>query len=408
MIAMNKPLLPALLLSCLFAFAGLSAADAAPAAKLERVVLIYRHGVRAPLPGEAAAAADADAPWPDWGAPPTQLTTHGREAVRLSGVYLRDWLLAEHLLQADACPVTTQVTVWANTDQRTIDSGEILASALAPGCGIATGHLPLHGDDPLFSAVSAGVMDFDAKQAIASIEASNGGPAALVARHAQQLQAMKAILGCDDCSFMRTPSLLAASGDGHGLVLKGPIDLTSGTGEVFLLQYAQGMPLAQVGWGRADMQRLEAVSRLHALLFEVYARPHYMALRSGGPLARRALELLGDPKAPAVSIFVGSDNHIAGVTSLLGAHFQINGFGADDPPPGGALAIELWREPGTGKQEVRVEYLAQSLQQLRDLQPLDLAHPPVRRQLQMQACGGRSACTLDAFEPSLETAALRR
>ncbi|MDO7931913.1 histidine-type phosphatase [Xanthomonas euvesicatoria] len=384
---------------------GTGAPASTQAAQLERVVVVFRHGVRAPLQGEAAAAHYADQPWPQWSTPASLLTPHGRQGVRLSGEYLRQWLVQQALLPSNGCPVTGSVSVWANTDQRTIDSGALLADALAPGCGILAGHREAGSNDPLFRPIEAGTVPFDAAAAVASIQQQTGGPAALLQGHAAELQALQQILGCTrtPCEFAQMPSTLAPSANGRGLKLGGPIDLTSGTGEVLLLQYAEGLPLSQVGWGRATPERLAQVSRLHALLFDIYARPHYMASRSGAPLAREVLQRFGDAQAPKVSVFVGSDTHIAALSSLLGVHFHLPGYGADDPPPGGALVLGLWRE-SDGRQLVRARYLAQSLDQLRTLVPLDLAHPPLQQELSLGLCAPeqRMACPLADFAMALE------
>ncbi|MCC8619656.1 histidine-type phosphatase [Xanthomonas vesicatoria] len=373
--------------------------------QLERMVVVFRHGVRAPLQGEAAAAQYADQPWPHWSTPASLLTPRGRTAVRLSGEYLRQWLTQQALLPRTGCPAPGSVSVWANTDQRTIDSGALLAGALAPGCGIVAGHREAGSNDPLFRPIEAGAVAFDAAAAVASIQRQTGGPAAVLHGHAAELQAMQQILGCTrtPCDFARMPSTLAPSANGRGLALGGPIDLTSGTGEVLLLQYADGLPLSEVGWGRATPERLAQVSRLHALLFDIYARPHYMAQRSGAPLAREVLQRFGNARAPRVSLFVGSDTHIAALSSLLGVHFHLPGYGADDPPLGGALLLGLWRQPD-GTHVVRARYLAQSLDQLRTLAPLDLAHPPLQQELALDVCAPeqRMACPLPAFAQALE------
>ncbi|MEQ4575728.1 MAG: histidine-type phosphatase [Gammaproteobacteria bacterium] len=398
----------ALLLACLAPLPAWGR-PAPPDWRLERIVLVARHGVRAPLDGEAAAARYADAPWPHWDTPASLLTPHGREAVRLSGAYLRQWLRQAGALPHEGCPAAGAVEVWANTDARTIDSGQLLVDALAPGCGLVAGHRAPGSDDPLFRPVEAGAVAFDARAAVASIQRENGGPAALAAAHREELAAMQALLGCGPrCDFAAMPSSLAPSANGRGLSLKGPVDLTSGTGEVFLLQYAEGLPLDQVAWGRATPARLEAVSRLHALLFDVHARPRYMASRAGAPLAREVLARLGEGDAPTVSLFVGSDTHIAALASLLGVHFHLPGYGADDPPPGGMLALERWRDGTSGARYVRVEYLAQSLDQLRELRPLDLAHPPLRQALVPAVCGKAATsmgCPLEAFVTQLRAAA---
>jgi 4-phytase/acid phosphatase len=63
-------------------------------------------------------------------------------------------------------------------------------------------------------------------------------------------------------------------------------------------------------------------------------------------------------------------------------HFQMPGYAKDDPPIGGALGIELWRDRVDGQAYVRVFYQAQSLQQLRSLQ----AQAPFVLDLQPALC----------------------
>ncbi|ELQ17117.1 histidine-type phosphatase [Xanthomonas translucens] len=388
------------------------AQDAAPQLQVEQVVMLFRHGVRAPLQGEAAAAALADRPWPLWDTPASLLTAHGRTGVQLSGDYTRQWLLREGVLPATRCPAAGAVSVYANTDQRTIASAQILAEALAPGCGLQAGHQPQGSDDPLFRPVEAGAVDFDADAAVASIQRQTGGPGAVVAPYAKELRTMQQILGCSakTCDFEHMPSSLSASANGRGIAMHGPLDLTSGTAEVLILQYTEGLPLDQVGWGRATRERIGVVSRLHALLFEIYARPQYMAARAGAPLARRVLDTLGVAHAPKLSVLVASDTHIAALSGLLDLHFHLPGFGQDDAPPGGALVLEQLRDVRSGQRYVRLRYQAQSLDQLRALTPLSLRKPPLLQTLRVPGCSDAKTqlCTLPQFQKVLQESLQRR
>ncbi|UYB51584.1 histidine-type phosphatase [Xanthomonas sp. AM6] len=386
----------------------------APQLQVEQVLMLFRHGVRAPLQGEAAAAALADRPWPVWDTPASLLTAHGRAAVQLSGDYTRQWLVRDGVLPATGCPGAGTVSVYANTDQRTIVSADILAEALAPGCGLQAGHQAQGSDDPLFRPVEAGAVDFDAAAAVASIQRQTGGPGAVLAPYARELRTMQRILGCapnnQDCDFARMPSSLAPGANGRGIALHGPLDLTSGTAEVFILQYAEGLPLDQVGWGRATRERLGVVSRLHALLFEIYARPQYMAARAGAPLAHRVLDTLGADGAPALTVLVASDTHIAALSGLLDLHFHLPGYGLDDSPPGGALVLEQVRDVRSGQRYVRLRYQAQSLDQLRELTPLGLRTPPLLQTLHVPGCSDARTqlCTLQQFQQVLQAALQRR
>ncbi len=93
-----------------------------------------------------------------------------------------------------------------------------------------------------------------------------------------------------------------------------------------------------------------------------------------------------DPGRPLLSIIVGHDDNIAAITALLGAHFHLPGYGYDDPPLGGALIFEVYRRAQDPGRFVRVLYQAQTPDQLRALQPLDLAHPPSLLTLRPTAC----------------------
>jgi 4-phytase/acid phosphatase len=332
--------------------------------------------------------------------------------VQLSGDYTRQWLVRDGVLPAAGCPADGAVSVYANTDQRTIVSAQILAETLAPGCGLQAGHQAQGSDDPLFRPVEAGAVDFDADAAVASIQRQTGGPGAVVAPYAKELRTMQQILGCSakTCDFEHMPSSLSASANGRGIAMHGPLDLTSGTAEVLILQYTEGLPLDQVGWGRATRERIGVVSRLHALLFEIYARPQYMAARAGAPLARRVLDTLGVAHAPKLSVLVASDTHIAALSGLLDLHFHLPGFGQDDSPPGGALVLEQLRDVRSGQRYVRLRYQAQSLDQLRALTPLSLRKPPLLQTLRVPGCSDAKTqlCTLPQFQKVLQDSLQRR
>ena len=357
---------------------------------LERVFILARHGVRAPLSHEAAAADYADQPWPTWKVAPSMLTPHGRENITRSGVYLRDWLFVQHHLMAPICPTPKQIRIYANTDQRTIDSADLLARAIFPHCTIHVAHQSPGTNDPLFRPVESGAIAFNAHDAVRAIQNATGGTSHLVTAHAQLFQTLAQVLDCrkKPCNFADMPSSLQPAADGRSIMLDGPINLATGTAEVILLEYADGMPMSSVGWGRVTAQRLEQLSGLHALLFEVYARPPYMASRSAGVLASQLVKVL-DPRrhdVPVLSLYVGSDTQISALSSVLGAHFHVPGYGLDDPSPGAMLMVQLWKNQHTSQYFVRLAYIAQSLHQLRTVAPLSRAHPPLWQYLHSNLC----------------------
>jgi 4-phytase/acid phosphatase len=372
--------------------------------RVERVVMLFRHGVRTPLPGEAAESLAAQ-PWPSWSSPPSYLTAHGQAAMRQLGVYDRARFAAEGLLPRNGCPRPKVVEIWTNTAERTISSGEALAEGLAPGCGLKVGHLDGDAKDPLFEPYEAGAVTMDPSTAIAAIAAATGGADRLIAPYSRPLATLQTILGCGPapqtptCDLIHQPGDIRISGDGKGMDLIGPINPAGGTAEVLLMQYAEGFPLDQVGWGRTSAVRLAEVSRLHALTFGVYARPRYMAARLAGPLARRVLQRLTARSGPRLVLLVGHDDNIAALASLAGVHFKAPGYGEDDPPMGGALGFERLADRRTGVLYVKAFYQAQTLEQLRALTPFTGRIHPWIKALPLRHCLHRGArlCPLDDF-----------
>jgi 4-phytase/acid phosphatase len=376
---------------------GLGAGRGGRGLELEHVVMLVRHGVRAPLPDEATTTPSAQ-PWPVWSTPGSYLTPHGREGMRLLGAYDRDRYAAAGLLPSAGCPAPGSITIWSNSVERTIASGEAMAEGLAPGCGLKVDHLALDQHDPLFAWAGPETLGFDAPVAVAAIDAETGGAARIAAPYRPQLETLETILGCNgpgaahSCNLAALPAAITVSADGKGMDITGPIRIASGAAQVLMLEYVEGFPMDKVGWGRASLAQITEVSRLHALLFEVYSRPSYIAPRVARDLARRLMDLIGreagpgERSKPALSIIVGHDDNIAAMTALLGANFQMPGYGYDDPPIGGALIFEVYRQPGRSERFVRVVYQAQTPDQLRNLQPLDLAHPPALQVLRLQGC----------------------
>jgi len=399
-----------LLLGLCLALVSAHASAAADGMQLERVVLLYRHGVRTPLPGEIQLNEASGKPWPVWKQAPSQMTPHGIAGVKLMGGYDRQRLAGLGLFEERGCPATGQLWFWANTDQRTIDSAAALAEGFAPGCHIAIGHKPQGSEDPLFHPMEAKTAEWNAADAVASIQSATGGPDALTAPHADAMATMAQVMGCGGaqdpawCSPKAWHGSLSLAPDTGRMTLTGPITTTSGTAEVILMAYAEDRPLPEVGWGRTDAQKLQQLSQLHALLFDIHARPAYMAERVASAMSRRLLELLRDDKAPRLSVLVGSDNNIVALASVLGLHFQLAGYAKDDPPIGGALGIELWKDRA-GKRYVRAFYQAQSLDQLRELRPLDQQAPPATLPLTPAGCAQNEPCPLETVLPALEGAA---
>ncbi len=360
----------------------------APALKVERVVMVMRHGVRAPIDGEVPVGTRTAAPWPTWPVAAEQMTPHGMRAMAIRGAADRAWLAARGVVPAAGCPARGTVGVWTNVSRRTIDSGTGFVAGFAPGCDIAVGHRAAGAVDPLFEALRAGTTDFVPQTAIAAIERFTGGVDRLVAKHRAELRLLDRVLGCAQptCS-PGAPPALRASADGHGIELDGPIRRSSGIAQVLLLETAEGTPV--VGWGRVTPATLERLGRLHAALFDVFTRSPYMAAHQAGPLGRRVIASLTAPNGPALDLLVGHDTNVTALAAALRVDLVSPGYARGDTAPAGTLVLERLRDD-RGAAMVRLSYRTQTPAELGRLGSRVTTTP-----MTIPGCAQR--CPLDRF-----------
>jgi len=367
------------------------ARQALPVLTLERAVIVMRHGIRAPLAGEVPEGTRVAQPWPDWPVAAGALTPHGAAAIARLARYDRRWLTAAGLELA-TCPAAGSVTIWANTEQRTIATGDAYAGAFAPGCGLVVGHRSTRQVDPLFEPLRAGATAFDADRAVAGIDRYTGGMAAQATRYRGAMALLDTVLGCKDtpCS-PAARARVTPSPDGRGIDLAGAIRQTSGIAQVLLLEYAEGMPRGAVGWGRADAATIRRLGALHAALFDVFTRSPYMAAHQASVLGQRILATLTASQAPRLDVLVGHDTNVTALAGALHVDLVAPGFARNDAAPGGALIVERLRDRSTGARFVRLSYRVQPLAALRAGTPETIRVPIV-----VPGCV-RVSCPLDRF-----------
>lgn len=362
---------------------GVSPAFADPQLKLERVVLLLRHGVRPPTHEPALAPAIAPETWPVWEVPDGYLTPHGAAAISLLAAY-------DARLWAPLHAGCGDIVIYADVDERTLATGAAYAAGFAPGCAIKVLHAA-QKPDPIFSTMDAGAKNFNAKAAKAQMLAAAGGsPQNFVAAHAALYQAMQNVLQPGGTAYLALPAKISARIPGHLPKLTGPVAEGASGAEDFLLEYLDGKPMGKVAWGRADAQEVLALLALHPLAYTITARPAMIAQATARPLAARIVA--GLEQGPALTVLVGHDTNQAELGGLLGLHWHLAGYPADDPPPGGGIIFALWRD-GTGQDYVTATYQAQTPEQIRNLTPLNTVQQPVLEPLPILGCGNAAAVT---------------
>ncbi|WP_236634225.1 histidine-type phosphatase [Caulobacter sp. X] len=390
----------------LVALLGPGIAKAAPAGgpteglKLERMVMMMRHSVRPPTKRVATPAGTTAQPWSAWSTPYGELTPHGAEGARLMGVYYRTFLGARGLLPRDGCAAGDDVVALASSKQRAIKTAEMFVEGLQPGCGLKVDHPDSEEADTIFHP-SEGI---DGDVALRAALRQKPGLAAEPRLRAAEFAVLQRVLGCDPatkagCDLAKKPSHLQANKNDTP-ELEGALSVASTAGQTILLEYAEGKPMAEVGWGRASKADIQAMLRFHTLKFHYEVGAPYVAERYAAPVARKILDALSAAQAPKLTMLVGHDTNIATLRGFFRAHFTAADYPRDDPPPGGAMGFELLKN-AAGKRYVRAFYTAQTMDQLRELQPLTASNPPSFSYLEIPGCrvaDEATLCPLETFQ----------
>jgi 4-phytase/acid phosphatase len=393
--------------------------------QLKYVVIVSRHGVRSPT-GKADQLNQYSAkPWPVWNVAPGQLTEHGGKLMTLMGAYDRELFGSEGLFGTRGCEEAHSVSIVADSDQRTRETGKALAAGMFPGCDVAVQALAEGTPDALFHSLEAGVGNPDRGLAAAAVAGRIGGnPAALADANRSELNALEEVLkgcrpgpGCGGAqrSLNEIESHIGPGKGDHLVDLRSPLGTAATMAENLLLEYTEGLDMAQVGWGRVDANKVRELIQLHTASVDAMQRTPYIARVQSSNLLIHMLEsieqatsgkavagALGKP-GDRMLLLVGHDTNLENISAALGLSWIIDGRW-NDTPPGGALVFEVWQDGQTRKYTVRTSYMAQTLEQMRHATPLNATNPPQRVPVFVPGCSQADmSCALDAFESAVKS-----
>jgi 4-phytase/acid phosphatase len=390
-------------------------AAGAPKPEIKYALIVSRHGVRSPTWDAARLNDYSTQTWPDWGVAPGELTPHGRAGVKLMGAYYREWLSKAGLFGATGCRDAARIYIHADAEQRTRETGRAFAESLLPGCEIPVA-MEASGKDPLFGGVGKADPALTGKA-----ERDRLGPAAeVLTKYKLNFDALSYILtggGSAHQSLMGPAQ--AEAGDGAAADIPAPLATASTLSEVFLLEYAEGMPESSLGWGRLTKERLLQVLELHEAYADVARRTPYVARTKGSNLLAHILasleQAVSDKPVPgalgkpggALAILAGHDTNLSNLSGMLDLSWKVPGQVPDDTPPESALVFSLWREGAGGEWFVKLEFVTPSLDQMRHLEKLTPDSPPARVPVAIPSCGSPRAdggCPWQAFRAAIQKA----
>lgn len=389
--------------------------EAVPAGMhLDRAVIVMRHGVRAATDTRKMNASSAQ-PWPAFEVPDGELTPHGYRAIVELGRWEREYFVHQGLLDRETCASAHDVFVWSSPASRTQATARAWLDGVLPRCGVAAGHA-LENQDTLFHADETDANEpdpGDAQEAQAAMLAAMGSPQAASRRYAADVAALANVVGAPrECVEQKGAShcgLYAAPWGvkivGNSAKLTGPAAVGAAMSETIRMQYADGWPLDRIAFGH--VHRSADVIRLMGLRSAKYAYTNHVPLiarRGGAPLLGRVTRALNEEDRgesdARLLVLVGHDTNIAQLRTLLGFDWKLGEYRVNDAVPGGTLLFERFVRERDGAAFVRVSYIAQSLDQMRDVARLQGRNGPLKAVLRDDK--GRSLMPIEEFDARIK------
>jgi 4-phytase / acid phosphatase len=393
--------------------------------QLKQVIIFGRHGVRSPVLPNNTLNNFSARPFPVFSVGGVNLTTNGATLETILGIYYRLWLKKEGLLTGNDSADAGFVYFRAEGAPLIIDTAKAFWAGMLSAAGVNVNFYPPQDSDPVFVPVPAGVARLDKRMAIAAVQGRLGGdPQSLASAYAPEFALTRSILFDYPANETPAPAIPAGKID----VTTIPIDVTTGSSTVpvdlggleviigaidpFVMEYADGLPASEVGWGRLTAGGISQISRLYNLVLDLEFRTPYLARVQSSNAASHIVRslvqaatgnamtgALGNPSTKVIVLMTANTN-VTGLAGLFHLDWILPGYNADECAPGGALVFELRQSQSTGEYIVRISYVTQTMDQLRNRTTLTLATPPARAPLFIPGCSARNAtfdCPLANF-----------
>ena len=395
--------------------AGAQAQTTPEGYQLQQVLIMSRHNLRAPLADNGSVLQQSTPnKWPEWDVPGGQLTTKGGVLEVYMGHYMREWLAEQGLVKAGECPTSDAVYAYANSLQRTVATAQFFITGAFPGCDVPVHHQDAMGTmDPTFNPM---ITSSDAAFREGAVQAMQ------TERQAMQLDESYKLLAqitdyadspsCKEkqvCSLTDPKDTFSAGYEKEPGV-SGPLKVGNSLVDAFTLQYYEGFPMDQVAWGEIKTdQQWRVLSKLKNGYQDSLFTSTAVAQNVAKPLVKYIDKALVTDRAsaPKVTLLVGHDSNIASLlTALDFKPYQLHDQ-YERTPIGGKIVFQRWHDQSANRDLMKIEYVYQSTEQLRNADVLTLKAPAQRVTLALKGCpvDANGFCPVDKFDAVLNDAA---
>ncbi|CAH5007454.1 Glucose-1-phosphatase [Escherichia coli] len=411
---MNKTLIAATVAGIVLLASNAQAQTVPEGYQLQQVLMMSRHNLRAPLANNGSVLEQSTPnKWPEWDVPGGQLTTKGGMLEVYMGHYMREWLAEQGMVKSGECPPPDTVYAYANSLQRTVATAQFFITGAFPGCDIPVHHQEKMGTmDPTFNPVITDDSAAFSEQAVAAMEKELGK-----LQLTDSYQLLEKIVNYKDspackekqqCSLVDGKNTFSAKYQQEPGV-SGPLKVGNSLVDAFTLQYYEGFPMDQVAWGEIKSdQQWKVLSKLkNGYQDSLFTSPE-VARNVAKPLVSYIDKALVTDRtsAPKITVLVGHDSNIASLlTALDFKPYQLHDQN-ERTPIGGKIVFQHWHDSKANRDLMKIEYVYQSAEQLRNADALTLQAPAQRVTLELSGCpiDANGFCPMDKFDSVLNEA----
>lgn len=353
--------------------------------ELQQVLILSRHNVRTPLSKNLADFTPKT--WPIWKEKNGFLTAKGALLEGYMGEYFTLWLRKQGLL-SDKCPTEENFFVYANNAQRTMASAKAFVVKGFPGCNIAI-HSTSGSKDPIFNPVIHNTT------AIFKLEAAEQMRMLLKSLHLnssyedlEQILNYKQSEYClreHKCDFITDVNKIFVN-VGFKPNLEGPLKISKSVIDSFIMENYEGFPSQKVAWGLLKNNDqwnlvLDLSKGYHSVIFNTTLIAHDLAR----PLLKYMRDIILN-KQYKISLLMGHDANVYTVLKSMGFKPYSLKNQHEMTPAGGKIVFQKWLEEKSGVFFMKVDYVYQCTNQMREGKRLSLDSPPEFTSLRLEGC----------------------
>lgn len=358
--------------------------------ELTAVVVLSRHNIRAPLSGKNSILGRITThEWTDWTANASELTLKGGILETMMGQYFRKWLENEGLFEDGYCPNTDEISIYANSMQRTIATAEYFQAGFLPTCNQNFHHrFSSSKMDPLFFPRLTKVSDTFKQQAMEEIEAMGGkkGIVGINESLEPSYKIIEKITNMKNSPASKEDAKYSSLDDyntqlifnlGEEPNLSGSLKTANTIADALILQYFEVTNDKKAAFGYdLTLKDWENISRVKDVYGDMLFSAPIVAVNVAHPLLMYMKDEL-QSKERKFTFLVGHDSNIASVTSALGVEeYSLPNTIEKKTPIGSKLVFEKWQDKHTKEEYISVNLVYQTTNQLRHLELLTLSNPP--------------------------------